>query len=376
MGRSRSALGSSRHHDALSFLTEVHDSDTQAVADEEPTTLLPSKCVYSVHDAALPHVEAGEGLSIGLAAPLPPTIPIDQVMKNIKQNLVIGAWSEHARDMWFEDFMSAPSRAVVSDTFWYCIMWYFMPGQHTEREKDFFDRISLNFVALFRSVPPKRKDFFFRGYADAVSQAVLYSLFLAFPKSRIHFTEKFRKDLITRISYWTTGICPEFVNVAHWKLNLGGGDVLQSCPLGSTAPERGPDMHATPLAHRAPRLVRHLHYSPLVSHFLRSRKYSSVNLVRPTRMTTTLAEERGKLMDVKHGMLLDRARGAREFCDSVMSDYGQLCAESLAQQRQGQAEAQRTRKKLEVRQKEVMRSPHKYASYLVSLNILQAVPTG
>lgn len=38
------------------------------------------------------------------------------------------------------------------------------------------------------------QDFFFRCYADAVAQAVLYAMFLAYPKSRIDFTEKFRKD--------------------------------------------------------------------------------------------------------------------------------------------------------------------------------------
>lgn len=39
------------------------------------------------------------------------------------------------------------------------------------------------------------EDFFFRCYADAVAQAVLYAMFLAYPKSRIDFTEKFRKAL-------------------------------------------------------------------------------------------------------------------------------------------------------------------------------------
>ena len=33
------------------------------------------------------------------------------------------------------------------------------------------------------------------------------------------------EDLVIRISFWTSGICPEFVDTSHWKLNLGGGDV-------------------------------------------------------------------------------------------------------------------------------------------------------
>ena len=43
-------------------------------------------------------------------------------------------------------------------------------------------------VARYTLVPAARKDFFFKRYADAVAQAVLYSMFLAYPKSRVHFT--------------------------------------------------------------------------------------------------------------------------------------------------------------------------------------------
>eukprot|EP00435_Cladocopium_sp_Y103_P051396 s739_g15.t5 len=57
-------------------------------------------------------------------------------------------------------------------------------------------------------------------------------MFLAYPKSRIDFTEKFRKDLVIRISFWTSGICPEFVDTSHWKLNLGGGDVAWTGSIG------------------------------------------------------------------------------------------------------------------------------------------------
>ena len=233
---------------------------------------------------------------------------------------------------------------MIQDAFWFCICWYFKPGKHLDVETRLFDRISANFVGLFSSLNPSRKDFFFRCYADAVAQAVLYAMFLAYPKSRIDFTDKFRKDLVIRISYWTSGICPEFVDTSHWKLNLGGGDVLQAAPsqphqrnveatgpmtlrATATQPLLG-QLSADSLADRTAwmghwnrRPRRKLQYSPLVENFLRARKYSSVNLVRATSMHMTTAEQRAKKMDVKHAMLAERATAARERCDKLCNEY-------------------------------------------------------
>jgi len=361
---------------------------TLALEKSKADTALPIISVYRVEDAELPAEVIGDS---AISAPLPATIPMDKVMTNIVQNLDFKAWSENARNMWFKDFKSAPSRAVISDTFWFCICWYFKTGRHEQLESGLFDRISANFVALFMSVPAARKDFFLKKYADSVAQAVLYAMFLAYPKSRVHFTEKFRKDLIIRISYWTTGVCPEFVDASHWKLNLGGGDVLQSTTAqawhrgAGSAASRGGNAGSQPMlsldalggrrasiAHRAPRPVRTLRYSPLVAHFLKSRRYSSVNLVPATRMSMTTAEERSKLMDVKHGMLLEKATAARNHCDDVVTEYNEECADARRQERQRQLQAQTAKKRLEIRRKEVLRSdPHEYANYLVSLHLLQ-----
>lgn len=361
--------------------TPAHGAPPAEKAKADATVTLPLISVYRVEDAELP---AEVMVDSATAAPLPPTIPMDKVMTNIVNNLDFKAWSENARSMWFKDFKSPPSRAVISDTFWYCICWYFKPGKHVDLEEGLYDRIAANFVALFSSVVQSRKDFFFRCYADAVAQAVLYAMFLAYPKSRVHFTEQFRKDLIIRISYWTTGICPEFVDASHWKLNLGGGDVLQSTASQHNwrTAERENQSHAlsvdalagrrTSLAHRPPRPVRPLRYSPLVEHFLKSRKYSSVNLIRATRMSMTTAEERAKLMDMKHAMLLERANAARAHCEQVVQEYNEECAEARRQDRQRQLQAQMAKKRLEIRRKEVLRSdPHEYSNYLVSLHLLQ-----
>eukprot|EP00931_Biecheleriopsis_adriatica_P081221 TRINITY_DN54555_c0_g1_i1.p1 TRINITY_DN54555_c0_g1~~TRINITY_DN54555_c0_g1_i1.p1 ORF type:complete len:423 (-),score=110.81 TRINITY_DN54555_c0_g1_i1:85-1353(-) len=381
--------------DAASTSPEQARSASKGSAAAGSQVTIPVISVYRVEDAELPP-EAYGGLQT--PCPLPPTIPMDKVLTNIAQNLDFKAWSEQARNMWFKDFKSQSSRAVINDTFWFCICWYFKPGKHLDVEKNLFDRISANFVGLFSSINPSRKDFFFRCYADAVAQAVLYAMFLAYPKSRVHFTDKFRKDLVIRISFWTSRICPEFVDTSHWKLNLGGGDVLQatsSQPWQRTAEPAPNAITIRPannttqallgqlsadslagkrasLAHRAPRHRRELQYSLLVENFLKARKYSSVNLVRATRMNMTTAEERAKLMDVKHAMLAERATAAREHCEKLVLEYDDLCAEVKKQERQRQMQAQTAKKRLEIRRKEVLRSdPHEYANYLVSLHILQ-----
>ncbi|CAJ1348768.1 unnamed protein product [Effrenium voratum] len=384
----------------VGFITEVDiETPEEAIVVEEPEPLentpstpsrmgtrasLPAVTVYNVEFAELPAECYG-----GLRTPcqLPASIPMDKIMTNIVQNLDFKGWSEQARSLWFKDFKSPCSRAVIQDTFWFCICWYFKPGKHPDVETHLFDRISAHFVGLFGSLSPSRKDFFFRCYADAVAQAVLYAMFLAYPKSRIDFTDKFRKDLVIRISFWTSGICPEFVDTSHWKLNLGGGDVLQAAPNASRSVEVG-RANSSPLLgqlsadsmsekqawvgqwNRRPR--RKLQYSPLVENFLRARKYSSVNLVQATSMHMTTAEQRAKKMDVKHAMLAERATAARERCDKLCLEYADLEAEVKKQERQRQTQAQAAKKRLEIRRKEVLRSdPHEYANYLVSLHLLQ-----
>lgn len=390
----------------VGFMTEVEEvaPDAAAPADSKVTTTpssrdrpeqpqgLPLINVYRVEDTEIPPEVYG---GLATPAPLPSSIPIDKVMTNIAQNLdyKAGPGAEQARNMWFKDFKSPSSRAVINDTFWFCVCWYFKAGKHPDVEQRLFNRISAHFVGLFSTVGATRKDLFFKSYADGVAQAVLYSMFLAFPKSRIHFTEKFRRDLVIRISYWTTGICPEFVDTSHWKLNLGGGDVLQATTQsqpaaempnsrrqslalgGASAPSLSVDKligSRASLAHRAPRPRRNLRFSPLVAHFLRTRKYASSNVVPVTGVKLTLAEERTKLMDVKHAVLVERAVAVREHCDKLSEDYDSLAAEVKQQERQRQMQAAAAKRRLEIRRKEVLRSdPHEYANYLVSLHLLQ-----
>merc|ERR1712232_580558 len=80
-----------------------------------------------------------------------------------------------------------------------------------------------------------------------------------------------------------------------------------------------------------------------------------------TRMHVTAAEERSKLMDTKHAMLVERAAMAREKCDDMVAEYAELCAENRRLERQRQLQWQTAKKRLEIRRKEVLRSdPHEF----------------
>eukprot|EP00435_Cladocopium_sp_Y103_P052735 s739_g16.t1 len=161
--RSSSAMDSTASS-KVGFITEV----AQSTAEEEllehtPSTSsrpravsLPTVNVYNVEFAELPNECYGGGLAS--PAPLPASIPMDKIMSNIAQNLDFKGWSEQARNLWFKDFKSQCSRAVIQDTFWFCICWYFKPGKHLDVETRLFDRISANFVGLFSSLNPSRKD--------------------------------------------------------------------------------------------------------------------------------------------------------------------------------------------------------------------------
>jgi len=276
---------------------------------------LPRIISLRVEDAELP-VEATADTENFAAAPLPGTLPLDKVEDSIAATLEFRARParlDHAKQSWLKDFRSKYARAFTSDAFWYCVCCYFLPGKHPDVERRLFDRIAVNFVRLFDVVPHQRKDSFFRYFADAVSQAILYSMLLAYPKSRSSFGERFRQDLVCRISHWTTGVRPEMVDTSHWKLNLGGGDVLQPAQTpawhrpredggpstamgtrpGAMTPASGRPGAMTPgatsssqafprsfsseaaLGERSSRYSRRdakTSYSPLVAHFLKARK--------------------------------------------------------------------------------------------------------
>lgn len=62
-----------------------------------------------------------------------------------------------------------------------------------------------------------------------LSQAVFYAFFYAFPKSRTHFDDELKNQLLKLFSRTFTGIEISNSNtyIEKWSLNLGTGNILQ-----------------------------------------------------------------------------------------------------------------------------------------------------
>jgi len=79
--------------------------------------------------------------------------------------------------------------ALISDAFWYIICKVCNPKPEFEQHQEFLlDRIAANFVSFTliedRKFTEDAKKQFFKKFYDIISQAVFYSLFYAYPKSR------------------------------------------------------------------------------------------------------------------------------------------------------------------------------------------------
>lgn len=354
---------------------------------------------YRVEDAEIPHrQECRElvlertmiGSTTNPVYPLPRKLPLEKVKRNIANNLDFDG-KQRAKMNWFKIFTSPAVNALIADIFWYAICFYFKSGQHEEIEDKLKHRISINYVALFAGIPQSKKDFFFAHFPDAIAQAVLYCMFLAYPKSRNHFTAEFRKDLLIKVAWWFTGIVPEFVSISHWKLNLGGGDVLQSvmsmpsegggvtlsapgvtAQLPALADMGDPDDAHEDIKSRPPRPIKTLRYSPLIKHFVKSQGFTSANLIPDLKIALTEAETHVKQLDRKHGKLINQALAAKRMSFDMMAEYETLHQKLRQEENQLIKKTKAAQQNLDQRKKEVLRkAPHDFANYLVSLKLLQ-----
>jgi len=68
-------------------------------------------------------------------------------------------------------------------------------------EENLLDRIAKNYINMLLSIEdPVDNQSFFKRYFDIIAQAVFYSYFYAFPKSRSEFNDELKKDLINEFS--------------------------------------------------------------------------------------------------------------------------------------------------------------------------------
>uniref|UniRef100_A0A0G4IBH0 Uncharacterized protein n=1 Tax=Chromera velia CCMP2878 TaxID=1169474 RepID=A0A0G4IBH0_9ALVE len=206
-----------------------------------------------------------------------------------------GDASLRAKKVWRKEFESTHSIGFLSDAFWYVVCRYFKSGEHALMEETLYSRMAMHYTLLFNSIPQNRKTAFFKRYPDAVAQALLFCLFLAYPKSRTLFTKDFRRDLSALFHYWAGGLFPETTETKHWRLNLGGGDVLAAqsqtsahtsvnpntsiSVAAAAALNRGQGMPMSPGGPAGSRSPMHHHQSQMLTVQPVQRRQTLVNLI-------------------------------------------------------------------------------------------------
>jgi hypothetical protein len=93
----------------------------------------------------------------------------------------------------------------------------------------------VDYIASVTHVRESDKDLFFQIYFDIVAQGVFYSFFYAFPKSRNHFNDNYKKYIFGQFTMFFTGLKishksqfkKDWKFIEDWCLDLGAGNVLK-----------------------------------------------------------------------------------------------------------------------------------------------------
>ena len=124
-------------------------------------------------------------------------------------------------------------KALISDSFWYVICVFFkeQSPKYNAKKEQLLDRISANFVSFFIEYKSSKQQFIFTYLYDLLAQAVFFSLFFAYPKSRAKFDIKLIFKLLKMFSELFNG--PKITTASlpllkHWTLNLGTGNIIEN----------------------------------------------------------------------------------------------------------------------------------------------------
>ncbi len=78
---------------------------------------------------------------------------------------------------------------------------------YQEVQDNLLNRMAKNYVNMLLAIEDSEDNkAFFKRYFDIIAQAVFYSYFYSFPKSRSEFNDELKKDLIDEFSVLFTGI--------------------------------------------------------------------------------------------------------------------------------------------------------------------------
>lgn len=126
------------------------------------------------------------------------------------------------RGKWLDLLDLEHADALISDCFWFIICKILNPKPEFEQHQEFLlDRIAANYVSFTliedRRFTDDHKKQFFKKFFDIISQAVYYSLYYAFPKSRKRLDEAFMKKLLLNFSELFTGTQIHSASFSHWE---------------------------------------------------------------------------------------------------------------------------------------------------------------
>ena len=123
--------------------------------------------------------------------------------------------------------------ALISDSFWYIICIFFKrdSAKYHDKKEQLLDRIAANFVSFFIRYRSSKQNFIFSYFYDLISQAVFFSLFFAYPKSRTKFDIYLIFKLLKEFAGLFNGPRirnPSLALIKHWTLDLGTGNIIEN----------------------------------------------------------------------------------------------------------------------------------------------------
>lgn len=156
---------------------------------------------------------------------LPGALEAPQLLNSITKLLNI---TPSIKKVWKNFFLSEASVGILQDAFWWIFLEYSKRRQKIPNIKDIaisqsqlFDRMATNYITLFISVPYHVKDYFFKQYPNALSQAIYSAFFSAFPLSTGIFNSDFREHIVELIHEWISGVRPQVQEVLKtWNIEV------------------------------------------------------------------------------------------------------------------------------------------------------------
>lgn len=127
--------------------------------------------------------------------------------------------------------------ALISDSFWYIICTFFKRAEkrYQDKREQLLDRMAANFVSFFIRFRSRQR-YLLTIFYDLIAQAVFFSLFFAYPKSRTKFDINLIFELLKEFAGLFNGPRirnPSLSLISHWTLDLGTGNIIKSLKQSS-----------------------------------------------------------------------------------------------------------------------------------------------